>query len=204
MNHQEFLNHPDTEFENEKCKHLELPDHRFIANDFINCTFDECNFYQSTFDECTFQHCNFNNCNLSLVKIPRCQFNEIGFNHSKIIGIDWTTVNWKKSLYKKSFPLEFVGCIINYSIFAGINLTRLKFMNCTAKEVYFDDANLSYADFNGTDLTDSVFRNTNLIGADFSKAKNYSIDVTINKIGKAKFAFPEALSLIYTLDIDIV
>jgi uncharacterized protein YjbI with pentapeptide repeats len=77
-------------------------------------------------------------------------------------------------------------------------------MKCIAREVYFEDVNLTLANFNETELTDSIFRNSTLIEADFSNAKNYLIDARKNNISKAKFSFPEALSLIYALDIEII
>jgi hypothetical protein len=39
------------------------------------------------------------------------------------------------------------------------------------------------------------------MGADFREAFNYDIDFKFNKLAKAKFSIPEALSLLNSLDI---
>jgi uncharacterized protein YjbI with pentapeptide repeats len=204
MNKEDFLSQPEREFENEQFRNLEITESIILSKEFIDCSFEDCNFSQSTFKSCTFQNCTFGKCNFSLVKIPNCQFNEVTFNSSKIIGIDWTVANWKKLMNKKAFPIVFKDSVINYSIFIGLNLTRAKFIKCIAREVYFEEVNLTSADFSDTDLTDSVFRDSSLLETDLSKAKNYRIDVTKNNISKAKFSFPEAISLVYALDIEIV
>jgi hypothetical protein len=70
-----------------------------------------------------------------------------------------------------------------------------------ALDVDFREADLSQADFAGTDLTGSLFSNTNLTEADLSDARNYHIAPGQNVLTRAKFSLPEALSLLYNLDI---
>lgn len=43
-----------------------------------------------------------------------------------------------------------------------------------------------------------------LVSADFTEAINYSIDLQLNDIKKAKFSFPEAISLLEVYEIEIV
>jgi hypothetical protein len=45
------------------------------------------------------------------------------------------------------------------------------------------------------------FLHTNLSGANFVGAKGYAIDLTANKAKKAKFSYPEAMSLLSALDV---
>jgi uncharacterized protein YjbI with pentapeptide repeats len=59
------------------------------------------------------------------------------------------------------------------------------------------------ADFGKSDLTGSTFHNSNLSKANFIGAINYSINPLTNKLSKAKFSKPEALSLLDHLDIII-
>ena len=75
---------------------------------------------------------------------------------------------------------------------------------CTAKEVDFSEANLSEADCTFTDFTSSQFRHTDLSGADFRGASNYFIQPHLNTLKKTRFSLPEAMSLLYNLDIEIV
>jgi uncharacterized protein YjbI with pentapeptide repeats len=67
--------------------------------------------------------------------------------------------------------------------------------------VDFSDANLEKADFRGTDLEKSIFRNTDISGANFVGAKNYYISPQYNRLKGAKFSLPEAMSLLYGLEI---
>jgi len=70
-----------------------------------------------------------------------------------------------------------------------------------AREVDFREADLSDAEFSGTDLSGSIFINTILDGADFRRASDYNISPTENSISKAVFSLPEAMSLLYSMDI---
>ena len=71
-------------------------------------------------------------------------------------------------------------------------------------DVDFRECDLSQADFAGTDLADSLFLATNLTQADFSRARNYQIDPSQNIVDEAKFSLPEAMSLLYSMDIVLV
>ena len=77
-------------------------------------------------------------------------------------------------------------------------------LDCSAVEVDFREADLSRADFSGTDLSNSLFSKTDLSGADFSQARNYHLDPGQNKLKGAKFSLPEAMSLLYAMEIDLV
>ena len=77
----------------------------------------------------------------------------------------------------------------------------MKFLNCTLIGVDFREADLRQADFSGSELTDSLFLHTDLREANFSKARNYSLAPAENNLKKARFALPEALALLYGLEI---
>ena len=44
---------------------------------------------------------------------------------------------------------------------------------------------------------------TDLTGADFRDAKNYVIHPALNKLSKARFSLPDAMNLLYCMDIEI-
>ncbi len=71
-------------------------------------------------------------------------------------------------------------------------------------DVDFRETDLAQANFKGTDLADSLFVATDLTEADLSQARNYRIDPSQNIVKKAKFSLPEAMSLLYGLDIVLV
>lgn len=85
-----------------------------------------------------------------------------------------------------------------------MDLYQSSFSNCILKEVCFEDTDLECSKFTNSDLTDSTFKNSILRKADLSTAKNYNINANLNDIKQAKFSFPEAISLIYSLEIEIL
>ncbi len=72
----------------------------------------------------------------------------------------------------------------------------------SARDVDFREADLRGARVTGTDLLDSLFGRTNLAQADFREVRNYRITLGECTLTGARFALPEALSLLYALDID--
>ena len=71
------------------------------------------------------------------------------------------------------------------------------------KEVDFYEANLKKAYFNNSVLTQTIFNKANLTDADFRGARDYFINLRETNIKKAKFSMPEALALLYSLEIII-
>jgi uncharacterized protein YjbI with pentapeptide repeats len=96
-----------------------------------------------------------------------------------------------------------VGCVVNYSTFMGLNLKKINLSKCIAREVSFEETNLTQANCRFTDFENSRFIRTNLTEADFTGAKNYSIAASLNTLKKTRFSLPEAMSLLYNLDIHL-
>jgi uncharacterized protein YjbI with pentapeptide repeats len=118
---------------------------------------------------------------------------------SKIIGVDWTHADWSST--KLGDPIGFYKCDLSHSTFIGLSLKNIQINDCVAKNVDFREADLSEANFSDTDLSESLFNGTNLTEADLSQARNYDIDPGQNVLKRAKFSLPEAMSLLYSLDI---
>lgn len=175
---------------------------RLDLSSFYECNFDNCSFVETLFHSCRFVDCSFNRCDLSLIQITSCVFSGVRFESSRLVGVDWTQADWKAT--SLGDPLRFTKCIVNHSTFIGINLSGIKIIDTSAKNVDFREVDLSRVDFTGTDLTDSLFANTNLTGADLTRAKNYTIKPETNNLKKAKFSLPEAMSLLFNLDIVLV
>ena len=100
--------------------------------------------------------------------------------------------------------MKFIKSVISHSTFIGLNLADIRVVDCIAIDVDFREADLSRADFTGTDLTSSLFNDTNLTAADLSQARNYDIDPVQNIIKSARFSLPEAMSLLYSMDIELI
>jgi fluoroquinolone resistance protein len=166
---------------------------------FSDCVFAKNSLSDNDFDNCSFYQCEFLSCDLSLSRTNNCSFIQTTFKDSKMIGINWTDAFWPKGRLLPT--IEFENCALNHSVFMGLILPKIKILKCIAREVDFTDADLSEADCRFTDFSMSRFFNTNLIGANFSGATNYTIAAGANKIKGAKFSLPDAMSLLYNLDI---
>lgn len=195
----------DSDFEQRTFNDMECCDDLILYKFFNDCSFVNCNFTNTKFDGCNFNNCRFENCNLSLVKIPGCYIHATCFTTCKLVGIDWTAATWKVSSKRRvPFTNQFRESILDYSLFVGLNLSGVEMVGCMAREVYFERANLQHGNFANTDFSGAIFTNCDLSGSDLSEARNYSINPTYNTLTKAKFSLPEAMSLIYTLDIELV
>jgi uncharacterized protein YjbI with pentapeptide repeats len=157
--------------------------------EFFQCRFESCQFLEAVFRRCRFEQCTFEKCDLSVMKPLESQFIGVRFVKSKLLGIDWT-------LAARPATLGFHGCSLNHATFQRLALPKLELCECLAREVDFTGANLTNADCTRTDFLGSRFVETNLTGANFSQATNYAIDPTSNRIRKATFTLPEALSLL--------
>ncbi|MCJ8318255.1 MAG: pentapeptide repeat-containing protein [Colwellia sp.] len=169
--------------------------------EFEDCSFEECNFSNATFKQCKFIECRFVKCNLSMVNIAYSQFNDVCFETSKIVGIDWTKGNWPNlALFS---PIKFTDCIINDCLFFGLELKELVLENCKAHDVDFREGDFSQSNFSYSDFSNSLFSKTNLQGVNFIEASNYQIDIYNNNITKAKFSRYQAVALLDSLDIEL-
>jgi uncharacterized protein YjbI with pentapeptide repeats len=198
----EFSGAQQQEYTSQEFKKTVLKNDQVFLKEFSACTFIKCAFNESVFQDCKFRDCTFKECDLSLVSLKGCSFANTRFEDSKVIGVNWTETSWAtaKVIFK---PVDFLGCVINYSNFMGLNLKKVMINKCIAREVSFEDANLTQANCRFTDFMNSRFIRTNLTEADFTGAKNYAIAAGLNTLKKTKFSLPEAMSLLYNLDISL-
>ena len=166
---------------------------------FENCTFVKCSFRETEFSECKFRSCKWRGCDLGMAHFKGSEFSEARFERCQLIGINWTETTWEKGWFLK--PADFFDCALNHSSFLGLNLRKVSLVRCTAHNVDFAEADLSSCDCTGTDFLESRFLHTNLSEADFRGALNYVISPMLNTLKKAKFSLPEAMALLYGLDI---
>lgn len=190
----------DAEYNRVEYKNLEIKESKMQMKEFNQCTFIKCNFTGTYFQRCGFRNCVFQNSDLSLINVKDSTFSNTRFEECKLAGINWTQSEWATSkLIQK--PADFIGCVLNYSSFMGLNLEKMLMTRCIAHDVSFEDTNLSYVDCTNTDFENSRFAHTNLTSTDMRGAKNYNIDPLLNTLKKTKFSLPEAMSLLYNLNI---
>lgn len=181
---------------------LQLKGKAITSVKFYACVFKNCDLTGVSLRFCTFKECRFESCNLSLLKAGASSFPGTVFKDSKLMGINWTEADWPK--LSLAGPPQFHNCVLSDCNFLGLALAGVEIKNCLAKEADFREADLSGADFSGTELAGSLFGGTNLAKANLAGARNYAINVKANQVKDARFSLPEAMSLLYCLDIKIV
>ena len=184
----------DQSYEDRHFTNLSCQDAELTGIEFFQCRFDACQFLRSTFRRCRFEECVFEKCDASLLKVSESSFIGVRFLHAKVLGIDWTQAT-------TPLTLAFHGSNISHSMFVWLSLQRMEMVECVAREVDFTGTNLMRANLGKTDFLGSRFLDTNLSYANFSKAVNYAIDPKANRVKKAVFSMPEAMSLLDTFDI---
>lgn len=162
--------------------------------EFYKCRFDGCAFFKTAFRRCRFEECVFDRCDLSMMKTPDSRFTDVRFVRSKLLGVDWT-------LASAPATPSFEASNISHSTFQRLAMPKLVLTDSVARDVDFTGANLTKARLVRTDFLGARFADTNLSEADFSDATNYAIDPTANRVKKAIFTLPEAMSLLAAFDI---
>jgi uncharacterized protein YjbI with pentapeptide repeats len=188
-------------YQEQHFRDLDLAGQRLMGSEFHDCQFEACTFTETVFQGCRFVGCTFSKCDLSLAQAPGSAFSATRFFDSRVIGVDWTQADW--SGISLGQPIGFERCALSHSTFIGLRLPGLQIKDCLAADVDFREADLSRADFSGSDLEQSLFSSTNLSKADLRTAHNYQIAPERNTLTGARFALPEAMSLLYELDIDL-
>lgn len=194
MSHDIF--NTEYEFTDRTFEELDFRNQSIENRVFDNCTFSRVNFNGSSFKRCRFLDCRFEQSDLSNLILTSSDLRDVTFKECKLVGVTW--INASSLMH-----LSWDNCALNYGNFSGLDLRKSSMQNCVAREVDFAETNFSEANLRGTDFTAARFANTNLTKTDLRQAKNYSIRPDSNKIKKAKFSLPEAMLLLYGLDIEL-
>lgn len=189
----------DAEYIEQTFRQISLEREMVQFTDFEDCVFDSCSFMETCFRKCRFLNCTFSACNLNLIQVDDSTFSRVNFENSKLVGINWTVAKWPQKGMLNS--IEFADSVLNHATFIGLGLQKTRIIRCQARDVDFSDANMMLADLSDSDFEKSRFINTNLTQADLRGAKNYQISPQLNRLKQARFSLPEAMSLLYSLDI---
>lgn len=181
---------------------LSWVDTQITGVEFEDCTFEHCDFSGATFARSKFIDCTFKHCNLSLMQVPSTRWFGVTFTECKLVGVDWTKAEWP--VFHLDSELHFKQCILNDASFFGLTLQGLTLDECKCHEVDFREGDFSTATLTYCDFSNSIFMRTNLQKADFTESANFDIDVLENKLDGAKFSRFEALSLLDSLNIELV
>jgi len=163
---------------------------------FSQCTFRNSSLQFAKLTNCVFEHCVFDCCNLSLLQVHTTKIIRAQFLNSKLSGINWSNASG-------IFSASFTGCMMDNSSFTSMNLSKYTFQSCSFRDASFMDTKLAHATFDDCDLRRCTFQNTDLSFADFSTSYNYFISADSNKLYKAIFSLPEAVSLLANFNITL-
>ncbi len=191
--------HTQTRYADETFREVHVDQGELVSSEFYDCLFLRCRFVGTLLRGCRFAGCTFQRCDLSLVQVVQSTFSSTRFEDSTVIGVDWTQADWSPG--GLGDPVSFHNCAISHSTFIGLRLRGIQIRDSVARDVDFREADLSHGDFRGTDLADSIFIHTDLTEADLSRARNYHMDPGRNVLTQARFSLPEAMSLLYGMDI---
>lgn len=173
-----------------------LKNHKFVDCSFKDCTLENCQIGSCSFVGCTFDNCTIIN--------PQSLFSEIknsAFENCNLIGVVWGELC---SAEKFASPIgTFQNCCLKYNTFYDMNLLKFDFSGNIIQDSLFEKCNLKESRFRDCRLDKTTFLQCNLTKADFREAMGYIIDIKTNLLKNARFSFPEVISLLNTLDIQI-
>jgi fluoroquinolone resistance protein len=164
--------------------------------EFEDCQFEAIKFAGFSLKSSKFLNCKFSRCNFAGSDLLRSSFRDVEFIECQLMGINWAALTRFESC-------SFQSCKLDYSVFQGLKLRRLKCIDSSLKEADFSDADLSESDFSGSILVGASFAGADISKADLRTAKEYFIDPRSTKIKGAKFCFPEAASLLAALGAEV-
>lgn len=191
----------EKEFSDAEFSGLDLKGRSLASREFNSCLFANCDLTGAGLAGSRFSDCRFKSCNLSLLKPGGASFRGVSFASCKLAGVNWTEAASPR--IKLPGQLAFEDCVLTDSIFLGLYLRGNSFINCLARGADFREADLSGASLEGTDLSGALFGGTDLSGADLRRARNYAIRPAENKLKGARFSLPEAMALLYGMDIKL-
>ena len=167
------------------------------AGNFEGCRFIHCDFGGTDLSGINFTECIFEDCNLSGCKILQTTFNDARFVRCKMLGLHF------ESASQYLFTVGFAHSTLDLCSFYQCKMKKTAFSQCSLQEVDFTESLLTEAVFEDCNLRDAKFENTVLEKADLRTAINYSINPDLNKIRKARFAYPAVLALLDKYDLMI-
>lgn len=184
------------QFENIKLEQQTIESCEFQECEFISCTFDECHFVN-----CRLTDCSFHNCTVISPRFKFCLMKFSTFTKCNLIGLTWHELIAAKSIAGPFCSLQ--ECVLKYNSFIHMNLRQFSFSSNTVIDSFFEESNLMESSFTACNLTSTQFLKCDLRKADFRDAAGYQISISSNRLTQAKFSFPEVITLLSELNIQI-
>lgn len=139
-----------------------------LEEEYLGCIFTACDFSNLVIGDTLFEECVFNDCNFTMTRFDGA-LREVSFVACKLTGADFS------GLCHLSNTLSFKDCRMEYTLFVGTRLRKLKIKNCSLQNAVFDRADIAGSRFPECNLDGASFVGTHLEHVDFSEACNYTL-----------------------------
>jgi uncharacterized protein YjbI with pentapeptide repeats len=164
---------------------------------FESCIFSSCRFRETPMTGAAFRSSVFRSCELVVVKMSGVVLDRTLFESSKIMGINFSDAD------NLGFSPDFRKSVISNSVFGGLSFRKGAILECRLVDCDLSDCDFREAEFSATTFEHVAISNCNFEKADFRSARGYAIDPLTNRVRKARFSLPEALSFLSFLGIQI-
>lgn len=185
------------EYENDTFTSIAAGGAMLRGKSFVHCTFKNCDLSNADCSGTLFESCTFTECNFSLVRMNDAKMRGVVFTGCKILGVVFTPCD------TLIIDMHFTKCVLRNCNFSGLSLRKMAATNCEIIDSDFINIDLTDADFTESSFQGTEFNNANLTRASFIDARGYEINPLSNKIRKARFSMPEAISLVEYLGVII-
>lgn len=187
--------------EEKEYKDIEINEETIENMQFIDCIFHNCSFRENHIKNCLFQNCSFIHCNIINNSFLYTLATNNRLDNSTVLGMNWTYLMKKGKAFLPFLTIK--KCTLKYNNFHLMNLKKFDFSRCDLSGSFFEECNLEGSIFRYSILKNVYFGKNNLTRADFRNAEEYQIDITDNRMKKAKFSFPDAIRLLESIGIEI-
>jgi fluoroquinolone resistance protein len=185
------------ELDEQRFEQLDLRKHSLAGKTFSRCTFAKVSLQESLWAGAVLEDCTFVDCDLARARFDAARLRDVSFRKTRLMGVDWSNVG--------EFPaFSFEDCDLQFAIFVGLSLRKLRCRSSRVTEATFERCDLTQADFAASDLRATRFERCELSRADFSTASGALIDPTQNKAKGAKISAESAALLATHLGLSVV
>ena len=191
----------ETYFEGQVIREQKIQSETMEYFKFIDCDFENCSFEDCKIINCTFENCKFYNCNIVSLSAQYSEIKNAEFKKCNLIGIHWGGLLPSGKYARALEKIE--NCYLKYNTFSDMNLKKFDFSGNIIQDSLFDECDLKESNFKSCRLEGRQIHNSDIRKADFRDSRGYIIDIPSNKLKQAKFSYPEVVSLLDSLDIEI-
>lgn len=167
---------------------------------FIDCVFEECDLRELRLHGSRLIDTDFLGCDLGLLDVTDSSFAGVTLENCHAVGVVWSRAEVS---VERPLGVDAQNSVLNFCTYSGLALAKRRFEGCTIHEAFFERCDLRDASFRHSDLSGTTFTECDLRGVDLRTARNYAIDVRVNRVAGARAALPDAAALLAGLEVDL-